>query len=74
LIFILNLLIGLIFPINILFSILIILVYGFIALKKYYGQAFGKTLAKMLLISFSYLIIGIPIFFMLLLLVAVISF
>ena len=74
LIFILNLLIGLIFPINILFSILIILVYGFIALKKYYGQAFGKTITKMLLISFSYLIIGIPLFFMLLLLVAVMSY
>jgi hypothetical protein len=53
---------------------MIILVYGFLALKKYYGQAFGKTLAKMLLLSFSYLIIGIPLFFLLLILVAILSF
>jgi len=74
LLFILYLLIELIFPLNIFFIIMIILIYGFIALKKYYGQAFGKTLAKMLLISLSYLIIGIPLFFILLLMVAVITF
>jgi hypothetical protein len=74
LMFILYLLVGLILPINIYFIILIILVYGFIALKKYYGQSFGKTLAKMLLISLSYLMIGLPLLVMLLILVAVILF
>jgi len=56
------------------FIVMIILVYGFLALKRYYDQAFGKTMAKMLLISLSYLIIGLPIFVLLLLLVAVITF
>ncbi|MGA3013836.1 MAG: DUF3667 domain-containing protein [Bacteroidales bacterium] len=74
LIFILNLLIGLIFPINMYFILMIILVYGFIALKKYYGQAFWKTFAKMLLISLSYLIIALPLFVLLLILIAVLSF
>jgi hypothetical protein len=74
LLFILYLLIELIFPLNLFFIIMIILVYGFLALKKYYGQAFGKTLAKMLLVSMSYLIIGIPLFILLLILVAVMSF
>jgi hypothetical protein len=53
---------------------MIILVYGFIALKKYYGQAFWKTFAKMLLISLSYLIIALPLFVLLLILIAVLSF
>jgi hypothetical protein len=57
-----------------LFIILIILVYGFIALKKYYRQGFGKTLAKMLLISLSYFTIAIPLFFLVLLLVSVLTF
>jgi hypothetical protein len=74
LLFILNLLIGLIFPTSMLFIILIILVYGFIALKKYYRQGFGKTLAKMLLISLSYFTIAIPLFFLVLLLVSVLTF
>ena len=74
LIFILNLLIELIFPINMFIIVMIILVYGFFALKKYYGQGFGKTLAKMLLISLSYLNIAIPLFFLVLLLVAVLTF
>jgi hypothetical protein len=74
LLFILYLLIELFFPVNLFFIVMIILVYGFLALKKYYGQAFGKTLAKMLLLSFSYLIIGIPLFFLLLILVAILSF
>jgi len=74
LMFILYLLVGLIFPLNMYFIIMIILVYGFIALKKYYGQSFGKTLAKMLLISLSYLMIGLPLLVMLLILVAVILF
>jgi hypothetical protein len=74
LLLILYLLIELIFPLNLFFIVMIILVYGFIALKNYYGQAFGKTLAKMLLICLSYLIIGVPLLFMLLVLVAVLSY
>ena len=74
LIFILNLLTGLVWHVNMFIILLIILIYGFIALKKYYGQTFGKTLMKMVLISASYLVIGVPLFFMLLLLIAVISF
>jgi len=74
LLFILYLLIELIFPLNLFFIVMIILVYGFIALKKYYGQSFGKTMAKLLLISLSYLIIGLPLFILLLFLVAVLTF
>ena len=74
LLFTLYLLIELIFPVNLFFIVMIILVYGFIALKKYYRQTFGKTMAKMLLISLSYLIIGLPLFILLLILVAVLSF
>ncbi|MCX6303576.1 MAG: DUF3667 domain-containing protein [Bacteroidetes bacterium] len=73
LLFILYLLIELLFPLNLFYTAIIILVYGFIALKKYYGQALWKTLAKMLLISLSYLIIGLPLFMMLLILVAMLS-
>ncbi|MCX6246238.1 MAG: DUF3667 domain-containing protein [Bacteroidetes bacterium] len=71
---ILYLLVELIFPVNLFFIAMIILVYGFIALKKYYGQGFGKSLAKMLMISLSYLIIGVPLLFMLLILVALFSY
>jgi len=74
LLFILHLLIELFFPLDLFFIVMIILVYGFIALKKYYGQAFGKTLAKMLLISLSYLVVALPLFFLLLIVVAVLSF
>jgi hypothetical protein len=74
LLFIVYLLIELMFPLNIFFIILIILVYGFIALKTYYQQSFGKTLAKMILISMSYLLIALPLFVLLLILVAVLTF
>jgi hypothetical protein len=74
LLFILYLMIELVFPIKLFFIIMIILVYGFIALKKYYGQTFRKTMSKMLLISFSYMIIGLPLFFLLLILVSLLSF
>jgi hypothetical protein len=71
---ILYLLLELLFPVNLFFIVLIILIYEFIALKKYYGQAFGKTLAKMLLITLSYLIIALPLFVLLLIVIAVMSF
>jgi len=74
LVFITSLLIELLLPIPMFLIVSIILAYGFIALKKYYGQGWGKTLLKMLLISLSYLIIGFPLFVFLLLLVAVMSF
>jgi len=74
LLFIVYLLIELMFPVSLFFIILIIMAYAFMALKKYYGQPFGKTLAKMLLISLSYLVIGLPLFVLLLILVAVLTF
>jgi hypothetical protein len=74
LLFILYLLIELMFPVNLFYIALIILAYGFMALKKYYGQSFGKSMAKMALISLSYLVIGLPLFVMLLILVGVLSY
>lgn len=72
--FILYLLTEMIFPFDFAFIILIILVYTFMALKNYYGQAFGKTMGKIVLMSLSYLIIGLPLFVVLLLIVAVMTF
>ncbi|MCX6281832.1 MAG: DUF3667 domain-containing protein [Bacteroidetes bacterium] len=61
-------------PISFSLILIIFLVYGFIALKQYYRQSFAKSLLKMLLITISYVIIGLPVFFILLGLVALLSF
>lgn len=72
--FILYLMIEQILPLSLWFVLLIVLVYGFIALKKYYDQGYGKTLSKMMLLSLSYLVICIPLLFMVLMLVALLTF
>ena len=59
---------------SIFWLILIFLVYGFFALKRYYQQSFRKTLAKEFLITLSYVLIGLPVFFLLLILVALMSY
>lgn len=59
---------------SILWLILVFLVYGFLALKQYYQQSFRKTLAKVFLITLSYVMIGLPVFFLLLILVALMSY
>jgi len=61
-------------PVSLMIILIVFLVYGFIALKKYYRQSFGKSLLKMTLITFSYMIIGLPVFFALLILVAFMSY
>ncbi|MEI7490434.1 MAG: DUF3667 domain-containing protein [Bacteroidota bacterium] len=71
---ILCMLIDFLIPVSFLIILIVFLVYGFMALKKYYGQSFRKSLLKVTLITFSYLIIGLPLFFVLLILVALISF
>ncbi len=60
-------------PVRLMIILIVFLVYGFIALKQYYRQSFGKSLLKMFLITLSYLIIGLPVFFLLLGLVALLS-
>jgi hypothetical protein len=40
-------------------------------MKKYYAQTVGKTLLKFVLLSISYLIIALPVFLILLIVVAV---
>lgn len=60
-------LIGLFFAdLGITMFIFIILIYLFIALFKVYKQSFFKTLLKFFLICFTYLIIAVPLFFILL--------
>ncbi len=59
---------------SIFWIVLVFLVYGFFALKRYYGQSTRKTLAKEVLITLSYVTIGLPVFFLLLILVALMSY
>lgn len=65
---------GFFVSISIFWMILVFLLYGFLALKRYYQQSFRKTFAKLFLITFSYVIIGLPVFVLLLLVVAVMSY
>ena len=57
--------------VSIFLLILAAMVYAFIAMKKYYAQTVGKTLLKFVLLSISYLIIALPVFLILLIVVAV---
>lgn len=41
-------------------------VYLFFALKNFYRQSYGKTVAKLILITIAYIIIALPVFFILL--------
>ncbi len=54
--------------------IIVFLVYTWYALRRYYAQSGKKTLAKLFLISLSYLIIGLPVFFVLLIVIAALTF
>jgi len=63
--------IELLFPVSLFYVVLVFLVYGFLAMKKYYGESFGKSLLKMSVLSLSYLILALPVFVALLILVAV---
>ncbi|MCX6287010.1 MAG: DUF3667 domain-containing protein [Bacteroidetes bacterium] len=74
LVLILSLLVEVFIPVSFFLIMTVFLVYGFIALKRYYSQTFGKTLSKMFLISLSYLIIGLPLFFGLLIIVALLTY
>jgi hypothetical protein len=59
-------------PVRMSIIIVISLVYLFFALKRNYGFSTGKSLRKLLLIMLFYCIIALPVFFILLILVAVI--
>ena len=71
---ILCLIAGFFIHISIWIIVLVFLVYTLLALKRYYRQSTGKTLAKIFLISVSYLIIALPIFMMVLMAVAVLTY
>ena len=71
LILILVLIIEFIVNVKMLYIILIFLVYLFYALKRNYSGKNGKTLRKLFLLFLSYIIIALPVFFILLLLVSV---
>ncbi|HET6244482.1 MAG: DUF3667 domain-containing protein [Bacteroidetes bacterium] len=48
-------------------SILLLLVYLFMAMKKVYGESYKKTISSFIMLSLSYLLLFIPLFFLLLL-------
>ena len=58
-------------PVRMLYILLLFLLYLFLALKNNYGEGFGKRLWKLLLLSLLYLIVALPVFMVLLILVAV---
>ena len=70
LLLILNLLTAYFFSVNNMVIVLIAVIYSFFAVKKQYGQSIRKTLLKFSLLSLSYLIIALPVFFIILMLVA----
>jgi len=65
---------GIFIHISFFIILLVFMVYPWIALKRYYRQSGWKTLAKIFLIGFSYLIIGLPVFLVLLILIAALTF
>jgi len=71
LLMIFSILAGYIFPVSMFWLVLAAMVYAFIAMKRYYAQTVGKTLLKFILLSISYLIIALPVFLILLIIVAV---
>lgn len=74
LLLILSTLLEYILPGSMKIMVLITLVYTFFAMKKYYGQRVLKTLVKFGLLSLSYLIIALPVFFLLLILVVLLFY
>ncbi|MDP4281335.1 MAG: DUF3667 domain-containing protein [Bacteroidota bacterium] len=73
-ILILYLLIEFIVPVKLFFILILFLIYTFFAMKKFYGQKTGKTFGKLLLLSMTYLVIALPVFFFLLAAVAVLTY
>lgn len=74
LVFLVFMLIGFLFHISSVYAVLICLVYIFMAMKRYYREGAGKTILKFLLTSFLYMIIGLPVFFILLIMVALFTY
>ena len=66
-----TLLIGFVVEVNLLILVAIFLAYLFFALKRYYGERTGRSLGKLSLLSLLYLIVALPVFMVLLTLVAV---
>ncbi len=58
-------------PVRMLYILLLFLLYLFFALRNNYGERFGKRLWKLFLLSILYLIVALPVFMILLILVAV---
>ncbi|MEI6681057.1 MAG: DUF3667 domain-containing protein [Bacteroidota bacterium] len=58
-------------PVRLLYILLLFLLYLFLAMKNNYGERFGKRLWKLLMLSVLYLIVALPVFMILLILVAV---
>jgi hypothetical protein len=71
---ILCLLAGFFIHVSVLIIVLVFLIYTLLALRRYYRQSTGKTLAKIFLISVSYLIIALPFFMAVLIAVAVLTY
>jgi Protein of unknown function (DUF3667) len=71
---ILCLLAGFFIHISIWIIMLVFLIYTLLAIRRYYRQSTGKTLAKIFLISISYLLIALPIFMIVLMAVAVMTY
>ena len=65
------LIIEFIVPVKMVILITISLVYLFLAIKRNYTETVGKTLGKFFLLILFYCIIGLPIFFLLLILVSI---
>ena len=74
LIMILSLLTGYFLHVSIFLVVLVAMAYALLAMKSYYAQPFGKTLFKFILLSFSNLIIALPVFGLLLIFVAVLFY
>lgn len=74
LILILCLLAGFFIHVSIGIIALVFLIYTLLALRRYYRQSTGKTLAKIFLVSVSYLIIALPFFLFMLIVVAVVTY
>ncbi len=71
---VLCLLAGFFVHIRIWITALVFLIYTLLALRRYYRQSTGKTLAKIFLILISYVIIALPIFMIVLMAVAVMTY
>lgn len=74
LLFIFLLLLEILFTIPFYLVPLVVMVYLFMAMKRVYKQSFGKTLLKLLLFLIMYVIVALPLFFILLTTVSVAAY